>query len=104
MARTSYIGCDDDDDDDDRFVLDLHVLYRGCQFYRWRKPEYTEKTTTVNTYKIKQIKQNIPRVFNRPFAHSRLDSKIARFNTYFFFRYGLFPLRRTKLYPVDKYI
>ena len=25
----------------------ISVIYRGCQFYWWRKPEYPEKTTEL---------------------------------------------------------
>jgi len=49
------------------------------------------------TYKIKQNKQNIPRVFNGPFTHSRLDSKIARFHTFFYIR--VISLRTDKMVP-----
>ena len=26
----------------------IFQLYRGCQFYWWRKPEYAEKTTDLS--------------------------------------------------------
>ena len=26
----------------------IYQLYRGCQFYWWRKPEYPEKTTNLS--------------------------------------------------------
>jgi len=26
----------------------IHQLYRGSQFYLWRKPEYPEKTTDLS--------------------------------------------------------
>ena len=31
-----------------KFVSDLFQLYHGSQFYRWRKPEYPEKTTDLS--------------------------------------------------------
>ena len=32
----------------------IFQLYRDCQFYWWRKPEYPEKTTDLH-----QVRQNI---------------------------------------------
>ena len=37
----------------------IFQLYRGSQFYWWRKPEYPEKTTNLSQDKL-GIKFNIP--------------------------------------------
>ena len=31
----------------------IFQLYRGCQFYWWRKPEYPEKTTDLSQVTVK---------------------------------------------------
>jgi hypothetical protein len=30
------------------FLVRLFQIYRGCQIYWWRKPEYPEKTTDLS--------------------------------------------------------
>ena len=40
----------------------ISQLYRGCQFYWWRKPEYSEKTTNL-LYQV-QIAMNGVRSHN----------------------------------------
>ena len=41
----------------------ISVIYRGCQFYWWRKPEYPEKTIDLSKINDKFLSQNFTKFY-----------------------------------------
>jgi hypothetical protein len=52
------------------YNLLIFPLYRGDQFYWWRKPEYPEKNTYIYRKSLKTISHNVVSNISRPERNS----------------------------------